>query len=121
MFATLVVCIPCKHSGGDVELSFRSKKRILSTAAYSDWFVSYLAWYADVLHEVKPVISGHRIVLTFNLVRTETTVLKSLTAYDDHISRLRPQLKQWSDTTEKDSCFIHLNTSILITACVSTF
>lgn len=95
MFGTLAVCLPSKHTGGNVELSFRGSQTTLSTAVTSEWSVSYLAWYSDVLHEVKPVTSGYRIVLTFNLIQTGTTMLKGISTYNERTASLKAALDQW--------------------------
>jgi hypothetical protein len=97
MFGTLAICIPCKHEGGDVLVSFNGKKSILSTAPTSEWSTSYLAWYADVIHEVRPVVSGYRIVLTFNLVQNGLAVRRSLADHDGLSASLKSTMMQWSE------------------------
>ncbi|KAJ9616980.1 hypothetical protein H2200_000701 [Cladophialophora chaetospira] len=69
MFGTLAICLPCSHDGGELILNFNGETKSIETASTSDSSISYAAWYADVLHEVKPVTSGYRLVLTYNLVR----------------------------------------------------
>ncbi|ETS04714.1 hypothetical protein M419DRAFT_73614 [Trichoderma reesei RUT C-30] len=70
MVATLVVCLPGIHKGGDVHLSFGPERRVLATAPASAFDVTALAWYSDVDHEVKPLESGHRLALTYNLFQS---------------------------------------------------
>lgn len=70
MFGTLIIALPSKHEGGQVHLSHAGKTEVLTTATNSDYGYTYLAWFSDVVHEVKPVTSGHRLVLTYNLVHT---------------------------------------------------
>ena len=53
MFGTMVICLPSKHTGGEVHVSFHGKTEQLSTAGTSEWSSSYLAWYGDVLHEIR--------------------------------------------------------------------
>lgn len=68
MFATLVVCLPSKHKGGDLIVSHRGTKINWRSAPSSEFSFSWAAWYADVIHEVKPVISGYRVALVYNLI-----------------------------------------------------
>ena len=68
MFATMVICISSEHEGGDVVVRLGQEAKKYSTAMHSEWKCSYLAWYADVLHEVRPVETGARVVLTYNLI-----------------------------------------------------
>jgi hypothetical protein len=73
MFGTLVVCLPSAHEGGELILTFNGATKSIQTAPNSEFAMSYAAWYADVLHEVKPVTSGYRLVLTYNLIRQHAT------------------------------------------------
>ena len=68
MFGTLVICLPSMHEGGEVRLSHAGKKTVLDTARNSEFGLSALAWFSDVTHEVKPVTSGYRLVITYNLI-----------------------------------------------------
>ena len=65
MVGTLVVSLPSAHTGGELtvehggeSVTYRSSKQDLS----------FVAFYADCRHEVKPVTSGYRVTLTFNLL-----------------------------------------------------
>lgn len=73
MFATMVICLPSPHVGGDVCLKHDNSNMRFSTA---DIQPSYLCWYSNVEHEVKPVLEGYRLVLTYNLVRTDLESLQ---------------------------------------------
>jgi hypothetical protein len=68
MFGTLVICLPSQHEGGQVELKHGDETKTFDTAPTSSFDFSWLAWYADVTHEVKPVTAGFRFVLTYNLI-----------------------------------------------------
>jgi hypothetical protein len=69
MFGTLLVQLPSEHSGGELRIRHGSREsRIdLSATDYSE--LGFAAFYADCEHEVRPVESGHRICLVFNLLR----------------------------------------------------
>ena len=75
MFGTLVVSLPSKHEGGDVVASHKGESRTFSSSPGSDFGFSYAAWYSDITHEVKPVTSGYRIVLTYNLIHRPSAML----------------------------------------------
>ncbi|KAK8062540.1 hypothetical protein PG997_014637 [Apiospora hydei] len=68
MIATLVICLPSIHQGGDVHTSHSGQKYVLTTSQPSAFDVTALAWFSDVTHEVKEITSGHRLVLTYNIV-----------------------------------------------------
>lgn len=97
MFGTLVVCLPSQHTGGDVVLKFRGKETKLTTATTSEWTTSYLAWFSDVPHEVEPVLTGYRIVLTFNLINIGGATFSTVSSYDKQIESLRSVFNSWVD------------------------
>lgn len=51
--------------------------------------------YADVLHEVKPVTSGYRVVLAFNLVAKGDAPPPAFADLDEHVKQLRHSLVPW--------------------------
>ncbi|KAK7993667.1 hypothetical protein PG989_007048 [Apiospora arundinis] len=67
MIATLVICFPSVHEGGDVHLSHGGEKHTLVTSRSSAYDITALAWYSDVTHEVKEITAGHRLALTYNI------------------------------------------------------
>ena len=72
MVGSLVVTLPASFTGGALVVEHRGEKATYRSSKKS---LSFVAFYADCRHEVKPVKSGHRIVLTYNLfLRGETAV-----------------------------------------------
>lgn len=67
MVATLVVCLPSVHTGGELVVDDGGTER---TFRGSRDELVLVAFYADRRHEVKPVRSGYRVTLTFNLMLT---------------------------------------------------
>ncbi|MCA9211631.1 MAG: 2OG-Fe(II) oxygenase [Planctomycetales bacterium] len=71
MFATLVICLPSKHEGGQLIVSHGGQSKVINfsdkTAAYD---LQYAAFYADCEHEVQPVTDGYRFCLVYNLATT---------------------------------------------------
>lgn len=66
MVATLVVSLPSVHTGGELVVSHGGEIRTYRHADRDR--VGLVAFYADCLHEVRPVRSGRRVTLTFNLL-----------------------------------------------------
>ncbi|KIW97336.1 uncharacterized protein Z519_02728 [Cladophialophora bantiana CBS 173.52] len=69
MFGTLAICLQSPHKGGELIATFNGETKSIKTAPNSGLDISYAAWNADVLHEVKPVVSVYRLLLTYNLIR----------------------------------------------------
>lgn len=65
MIATLVVMLPSRSTGGDLVVSHRGESIRYHGSASS---LTFVAFYADTRHEVLPIETGHRVVLTYNLV-----------------------------------------------------
>ncbi|KAF5013512.1 hypothetical protein FDECE_499 [Fusarium decemcellulare] len=64
MFGTLVVSLPSAHQGGTLVLKHCGETKVFETSQYPQ---SFACWYSDVSHEVLPVTSGYRWVITYNL------------------------------------------------------
>ena len=70
MVGTLVVSLPSTHTGGELVIDHAGETR---TYRASKEDLTLVALYSDCRHEVKPVRSGYRVTLTFNLLAdTET-------------------------------------------------
>jgi predicted 2-oxoglutarate/Fe(II)-dependent dioxygenase YbiX len=65
MIATLVVTLPSAHTGGELVVHHLGAA---TTYRGFDTRISLVAFYADCRHEVRPVTSGHRIALTYDLL-----------------------------------------------------
>jgi hypothetical protein len=92
MFGSLVVIFPTPHEGGALSLRHRGHEWIIDSgrelAFVAEPSVGYVAFFSDVEHEVEPVISGHRVTLTYNLYFDEKsgTVSSSKEAASEHPS-----------------------------------
>ncbi|KAK4695493.1 hypothetical protein P7C71_g2269, partial [Lecanoromycetidae sp. Uapishka_2] len=96
MFATLVIALPSEHTGGDVVVQLRDEKQTLKTQGLCDFGYSYLAWYADVNHSVLKIESGHRLVLTYNLIHQASKSSRMASMLDDHKQNLDKVLALWN-------------------------
>lgn len=85
MFGTLVICLPSKYEGGKLVVSHNGSRQEFSTAACQP---SFAAWYSHVLHEIKGVTSGYRLVLTYNLAQDGTGLRYSASHPGQHYADL---------------------------------
>ncbi|KAI0300616.1 hypothetical protein B0F90DRAFT_1810294 [Multifurca ochricompacta] len=60
-FGSLVIVFPTAHEGGALHLRDDGQEWMFDSA------IGYIAFFSDIEHEVAPVISGHRVTLTYNL------------------------------------------------------
>lgn len=94
LIGTLVICLPSKHEGGSVHLSHARRKHVLNTDKTSEFGLTSLAWFSDVTHEIKPLKSGHRLVLTYHIIR-ESGHRMSAGLVGEESNQLRRLLKKW--------------------------
>lgn len=74
MFGTMIVILPSEFEGGAVHLGHLNQRKVFNVGGLkSASETSILAWYSDVIHEVKPVTLGYRFALAYNLVRSEAS------------------------------------------------
>lgn len=69
--ATLAICLPSAHVGGDVHVTHNGKTNVLATSHASAFEVTALAWYSDVTVESKEITCGQRVVVTYNITSDE--------------------------------------------------
>lgn len=67
MFATLVLVLPSAHSGGELVVKHLGREVVLDLRPQEPSEIGLAALYADCVHEVRPVKTGCRLVLVYNL------------------------------------------------------
>ncbi|KAJ3785982.1 hypothetical protein GGU10DRAFT_268129 [Lentinula aff. detonsa] len=96
MFATIIVVLPSPYTGGQVHISHSSSKQIFSFDSNSLLSTAVMAWYTDVQHEVKPITSGYRLALSYNLIHvTPGLPPPILPNMHSSVASLRRVLEKW--------------------------
>ena len=68
MVASLVINLPAAHDGGELVVRHEGQEQIVdSSGPESRHQIQFAAFYADCEHEVKPLRSGHRLSLVYDL------------------------------------------------------
>lgn len=89
MFGTLIIGLPSKHTGGELVVRFEGVEEVVSFAPGSDAYsIHYAAFYADCDHEIKPLTSGYRICLVYNLVQEKRGKTIQLESIETHAAKL---------------------------------
>jgi len=68
MVATLVVVLPSFYRGGSLNVSLQGQKKNYPSTSTPQDKLTFIAFYADCYHQVRPVTAGYRVVLTYNLI-----------------------------------------------------
>ena len=69
MVGTLAVVLPSRFTGGELVIEHLGKRLRVRGSARQ---LTFAAFYADCHHEVRPVRSGYRLALTYNLIAEGT-------------------------------------------------
>lgn len=96
MFATAVIVLPSRFTGGSVRVVHSGSEQVFDIASSSDFGTSLLAWYTDVMHEVKPVTTGYRLALSYNLIQGPGIPRPSLPDVSAPLVRIRGVLRKWA-------------------------
>jgi hypothetical protein len=67
MFATMVLVLPSAHSGGELVIKHVGREVVLDPRPEEPSEIGFAAFYADCVHEVRPVKTGCRLTLVYNL------------------------------------------------------
>lgn len=116
MFGTLIVQLPAEHTGAVFEVQHNGITKRFEHAKDSADECYFTAFYGDCEHTVRPVESGHRLVLVYNLVRTAAGLAPSLSLQEtmERRAALQAAAKSWAedwDGPEKLACVLdHLYT-----------
>ena len=103
MFATIIIVLPSPFTGGAAHLSHGSLSEVYDCAPSSDMKTTVLSWYTDVTHSIKPITSGYRLALAYNVYHTTNTLRPSLPDTHSAVEALRHVLLSWKQTTNPDA------------------
>ncbi|MDL2358608.1 MAG: 2OG-Fe(II) oxygenase [Pseudomonadota bacterium] len=96
MFATLVIVLPSVYAGGELLIRHRDREVCLPLACPDPSDAAFVAFYADCVHEVRPVTSGTRLTLIYNLIRSGNAGAASPPQYPRELAALAAMLSRWA-------------------------
>ena len=102
MFATLVIVLPSAHSGGELVVRHLGREVTLDLRPEDPSEIGFAAFYADCVHEVRPVTTGYRVTLVYNLRFLGKR--RSLEAPDyraEHEARVAELLRGWTSAEDE--------------------
>jgi predicted 2-oxoglutarate/Fe(II)-dependent dioxygenase YbiX len=108
MFATLVIVLPSDYSGGTLLVRHSDREVCLDLRCPDPSEVAFAAFYADCVHEMRPVTSGHRLTLVYNMVRARKAKEKAPKppSYEKELAEVTALLQRWvsgKDLPDDDS------------------
>ena len=87
MVATLVIALPVAGEGGELAIRHGNMENVIDMRSDEPSELHYAAFFADCVHEIRPVKDGHRIALVFNLIAK--TASGKTAASLDHVSEIQ--------------------------------
>ena len=100
MVATLVVSLPVAGAGGELVIRHRERQAVVDLHTDEPSELAFAAFYADCVHEIRPVTAGHRIVLVYHLVvRGAAAVLRAAPDFGAQEQQIADQLRNWEETS----------------------
>ena len=101
MVATLVVSLPVAGAGGELVVRHRERKMVVDLRTEEPSELAFAAFYADCVHEIRPVTAGYRIVLVYHLVvqGAAAAVLRAAPDYGAQEEQIAAELKRWEATS----------------------
>src|SRR5665213_93323 len=98
MVATLVVVLPSKFEGGELVVRHEGQEQTVDFAgADSQFQIGYAAFYADCEHEVRPLKSGHRLCLIYNLALAKANKPPKAPRRAEHVAKITDILREWKN------------------------
>ena len=69
MVATLVIALPTAGAGGELVVRHQGREEVFAMQTDHPSELHHAAFYADCEHEIRPVTTGGRVALVYNLMR----------------------------------------------------
>jgi len=98
MVATLVIVLPSAHEGGELIIRHDQTEVTVDFSAKSSFDTQFAAFFADCEHEVRPVKSGVRLALVYNLTISKKLKTVKAPTIGDQITKSSVLLSQWKET-----------------------
>ena len=98
MVATMVLSLPVAGAGGEMVIRHKKREAVVDLRSDEPSELAFAAFYADCVHETRPVSAGYRIALVYHLVLHKSGAddrLRSAPDFGAHEARIAAQLRNW--------------------------
>ncbi len=103
MVATMVIALPSAHEGGELVVRHEGREMVVDFGPEGRFQTQFAAFYADCEHEIRPVRSGFRLALVYNLSLAKSKRTIAAPTSGEHIAAAAGVLHQWSSQTASRS------------------
>lgn len=102
MIATLSLSLPTPGEGGELSIRHAGQETVFNMNVQEPSELSYAAFYADCLHEARPVTKGHRISLVYNLFICSGKKWTGAPDYTGLTEKVRECLIDWMSSSRAE-------------------
>ena len=102
MVATLSVSLPAAGTGGELVVRHGDREATIDMNAGEPSELAFAAFYADCVHEVRPLLDGYRLSLVFNLCLRpgDSETPRQAPDYSQRVQAVADRLVAWRDDDE---------------------
>jgi hypothetical protein len=102
MFATLAIVLPSPHRGGELVVRHLGREVVFDLRPDEPSEIGFVAFYADCVHEVRPLVEGFRLTLIYNLRFLGKDRPPKAPDYRREQSQTAEVLRRWAGTAEEE-------------------
>ena len=98
MVATMVLSLPVAGAGGELVIRHKKRETVVDLRSEEPSELAFAAFYADCVHETRPVSAGYRIGLVYHLVLRKSAAddrLRSAPDFSAYEARIAAHLRKW--------------------------
>ena len=99
MIATLSISLPVAGGGGELIVRHHGREVVVDMNVEEPSELAFAAFYADCTHEIRPVVTGHRLSLVFNLCLRpgDRSTPRKPPDFSEQIDAIARRLVAWQD------------------------
>ncbi len=101
MFATMVLVLPSIHAGGELVVKHAGREATLDLHPEDPSEIGFAGFYADCVHEVRPVTTGFRVTLVYNLRFVDGSRPLTAPDYRGEQARVAEALRNWASAEDE--------------------
>ena len=101
MFATMALVLPSTHGGGELVVKHAGREAALDLHPEDPSEIGFAGFYADCVHEVRPVTAGFRVTLVYNLRFVDRSRPLKAPDYRTEQERAAEALRNWASAEDE--------------------
>lgn len=101
MFATMALVLPSVHRGGELMVRHLDREVVFDHHPEEPSEIGFAAFYADCVHEVRPVVAGSRVTLIYNLRFLDRKRLPEPPDHRAEQKRIVERFRQWAVSSDE--------------------